>query len=75
LTGQFVNNDLESVWNNNEHLSNDRKDLSLIAIEGSDEVPPQSEEQVDKFQVAILPYYFPIVYTLFALFIVIFLSR
>jgi hypothetical protein len=30
-----VNNDVESVWNNNEHLSNDHKALILIAIEGT----------------------------------------
>jgi hypothetical protein len=57
-------------------LSNDHKDLILSAIEEvTDEAPPQSEEPLDKFQAAILPYYFPIVYTLLALFLVIFLLK
>ena len=31
-----------------------------------DEVSPQSEDQLDRLQVAIIPYYFPITSLLFA---------
>jgi cytochrome c peroxidase len=48
-------------------LSNYHKELILKAIEGTvDKVSPQSEDQLDRLQVAILPYYFPIVCTLIA---------
>lgn len=50
-----LQNGLESVWNNTEHLSKDHKDLILSAIEGTtDELPPSSEDQLDKLQVAII---------------------
>ena len=50
-----LQNGLESVWNNTEHLSNDHKGLILSAIEGTtDELPPSSEDQLDKLQVAIV---------------------
>ena len=50
-----LQNGLESVWNNTEHLSSDHKDLILSAIEGTtDEIPPSSEDQLDKLQVAIV---------------------
>jgi len=46
---------LESVWNNTEHLSQEHKRLILSAIEGTtEEVPPNSEEQLDQLQVAII---------------------
>jgi hypothetical protein len=48
-------------------LSNFHKELTLQAIEGTmDEVSPQSEDQLDRLQVAIIPYYFPITSLLFA---------
>ena len=48
-------------------MSNYHKELILKAIEGTvDKVSPQSEDQLDRLQVAILPYYFPIVCTLIA---------
>jgi hypothetical protein len=50
-----LQNGLESVWKNTEHLSNEHKDLILSAIEGTtDELPPSSEDQLDKLQVAIV---------------------
>jgi hypothetical protein len=50
-----LQNGLESVWNNTEHLSTEHKELILSAIEGTTaEVPPSSEDQLDKLQVAIV---------------------
>jgi len=46
---------LESVWNSTEHLSREHKLLIQSAIEDTTErVPPHSEEQLDKLQVAIV---------------------
>lgn len=46
---------LEHVWNDNEYLSAEHKQLILSAISGTTEQnPPSSEEQLDKLQVAII---------------------
>lgn len=46
---------LADVWNNNEHLSDEHKKLIRSAIAGTTEDdPPNSEEQLDQLQMAII---------------------
>ncbi len=46
---------LEYVWNSNDYLSDVHKELILSAISDTTEkIPPSSEEQLDKLQIAII---------------------
>ena len=50
-----LQNGLSSVWNDTSHLSEEHKALILSAIEGTtEENPPNSEDQLDQLQVAII---------------------
>lgn len=50
-----LNSGLNYVWNNRNTISEEQKNLVISAIEGlSDEQFPESEEQLDKLQIALI---------------------